>query len=340
MLKKSAAIQAAALVSVLVVAALHGQTPVADQLATTEVDSLRTNAATPSNPGPQEYLISPDDVLDVYLVDVPELSRPYRVSPTGTVTLPLLPNALNVVGLTLTQFADLITHELKSRGLVSDAKVTVTVKESRMHSVVITGAVKRPQLYFVLGRTTLLDVLSQAEGLAEDAGSNLNVVRGEMAVKVFEAKKEVTPPVVNIDLQRLLATGESALNIDIYPGDRVIVPTAGIVYVVGAVNRPGGFPLSGSRKQLTVLQAVALAEDLKSTAIRDKTIILRRGPQYAGGQQEIPIKLKEILRGKAEDVSLAANDILFVPDSTGKRALLRGAETILQIGTGIAIMRH
>src|SRR5579863_3678667 len=101
------------------------------------------------NSAQQEYLISPDDLLDLYIVDVPELSRTYRVSPTGQVTLPLLSHPLNVAGLTLGQFADLTTQELRAQGLVSDPRVTVNVKESREHSVTVSGAVKKPQIYFV-----------------------------------------------------------------------------------------------------------------------------------------------------------------------------------------------
>ena len=288
----------------------------------------------------QEYFISPDDLLDLYIVDVPELSRTYRVSPTGQVTVPLLSHPLQVAGLTLQQFADLTTHELKTLGLVSDPRVTVNVKESRTHSVAITGAVKKPQIYFVFGRTTLLDVISQAEGLAEDASSVANISRGEIGQRVLEAKGQPVAAVSTVDLDRLLTTGDPTLNIDIYPGDRITVAPAGIVYVVGAVNKPGGFALTASRKRLTVLQALALAEDIKSTAMANKAMIVRRGPQYPEGRLEIPVKLKEVLAGKAPDLPLQVEDILFVPDSPGKKAALRGVEAAIQVATGVAIYRH
>src|SRR5262249_9122318 len=153
----------------------------------------------------------------------------------------------------------------------------------------ITGAVKKPQIYFILGRTTLLDVISQAEGLAEDASSVANISRGEIGQRMLQTKG---PPdagaVSTVDLEKLLNTGDPNLNIYIYPGDRVTVAPAGIVYVVGAVNKPGGFALTASRKRLTVLQAVALAEDIKSTAVGNKAIIVRRGSQYLNGREEIP----------------------------------------------------
>jgi polysaccharide export outer membrane protein len=286
-----------------------------------------------------EYIISPDDVLDLYIVDVAELSRTYRVSPSGQVILPLLPGPLNVAGLTLSQFAELASRELKTRGLVSDPHITVTVKESRAHSVTISGAVKKPQIYFVLGRTTLLDVISQAEGLAEDASSVAIISRGEIAKQALGATKLPAPDNVTVDLEQLLYAGDSSLNIDIYPGDRVTVAPAGIVYVVGAVNKPGGFALTASRKRLTVLQAVALAEDLKSTARGSRAEIIRRGPQYPGGRTEIPVNVKNVLSGHAPDLPLQTEDILFVPDSPKKRAAIRGAEAAIQVATGVAIYR-
>ena len=295
-----------------------------------------------SNPAAQqEYLISPDDLLDVYVVDVAELSRTYRVSPMGQVNLPLLSRPLNAANLTLTQFADLITQNLKTAGLVADPRVTVSVKESRTHSVAITGAVKKPQIYFVFGRTTLLDVLSQAEGLADDASSSAYVIRGEIGQSVLKTQGAAGgSEVTTVDLEKLLHSGDPSLNIDIYPGDRVTIAPAGIVYVVGAVNKPGGFPLTANRKRLTVMQAVALAEDMKSTATPNKSMIVRRDPQNPGGREEIPVKLKDVLAGKAADIPLQVEDILFVPDSTWKKAAFRGVEAAIQTATGVAIYRQ
>jgi len=327
-------LQAAAFCAVLLlVGASAAQT--GDPVSTASADEQRAV----SNSAQQEYLINPDDLLDLYIVDVPELSRTYRVSPTGQVTLPLLSHPLNAAGLTLDQFASLTTQELKTRRLVTDPQVTVSVKESRTHSVAITGAVKKPQIYFVFGRTTLLDVISQAEGLTEDASSVAYISRGEIAKHLLQTTGQPVAEVLTVDLEKLLYTGDQNLNVDIYPGDRVTVAPAGIVYVVGAVNKPGGFPLTASRKRLSVLQAIALAEDMKSTAKANKAMIVRRGPQYPGGREEIPVKLKEVLAGKAPDVPLQVEDILFVPDSPGKKAAIRGVEAAIQVATGVAIYR-
>src|SRR6185369_4773761 len=94
-----------------------------------------------------DYLIGTDDVLDVYIIDVPELSRQYRVSGQGTVTVPMLATPVKAAGLTLSQFSGSLTNDLKKAGLVSDPHVNTTVNQSRLHAVAITGSVKRPQIY-------------------------------------------------------------------------------------------------------------------------------------------------------------------------------------------------
>ena len=131
------------------------------------------------------YLIGPDDVLTVYIMDVPELSRDYRVESNGSVTIPMLSKPLTAAGLTLSQFSDLLSSELKTAGLVSDPHITTSITQSRLHAVAITGAVKKPQVYPVFTHTTLLDLLSQAEGLSDDAGNTAIVRRGDIAMHSF-----------------------------------------------------------------------------------------------------------------------------------------------------------
>src|SRR4029077_8174232 len=111
------------------------------------------------------------DIVNVYILDVPELSRDYRVSARGSITMPVVAKPLDAAGSTLAQFSKLLSQELKTQGLVSDPHITISIVQSRLHSVAIVGAVKQPQIYPVLTRTTLLDLLSQAQGLADDAGN-------------------------------------------------------------------------------------------------------------------------------------------------------------------------
>jgi polysaccharide export outer membrane protein len=155
---------------------------------------------------------------------------------------------------------------------------------------------------------------------------------------VTEAGKSSSlPSTVTINLQRLLETGDPSLNVNVYPGDRVTVQRAGIVYVLGAVNKAGGYVLSEARQDMTVLKALALAGDLKSTAKAKKTMILRPNPSAPKGRQEIPIDLHAMLKGHASDRPLLENDILFVPDSTALKALHRSADVVANTA-GLAVL--
>lgn len=302
-----------------------------------------------AQPAPLEYYINSDDVLDIRIFDVPEVSRDYRVSSAGLIQLPLLHEAIEAAGLTPNQLSRLIATKYSAAGILSDPQVSVTIKESRTHSIAITGAVKKPQIYQLFGRSTLLDVLSQAEGLAEDAGDTAVITRGDVAMRVLSGPTTggdggQTQPVpsrtVTIDLKRLLNGGDPTLNPDLFPGDRVTIPRAGVIYVVGAVNRAGGFTLKEGREEMTVLKALALAEDLKPTAIRNKSMIVRGNQEHGQTRQEIPVNLDKVLAGTTPDPRLESNDILFVPDSTAKRALRRSAEAAVQIATGVIIWRR
>jgi polysaccharide export outer membrane protein len=288
----------------------------------------------PTAPGPSaDSLISPDDVLDVYVMDVAELSRQYRVSPSGNVSVPLLKEPIDASGMTANEFSEALSKQLSKSGLVTNPHIVVTIVSSRLKSVAITGAVKMPQMYPVFGKTTLIDVLSQAQGLSDDASNIAVISRGDLGTNATHSAERMQ----TVDLKKLLQTGDPIYNIDIYPGDRITVPHAGVIYVVGAVNKPGGFPLKTADNGMTVLQALAMAEDAKGTAMRDKSMIIRPDPSAPDGQKMMPINLNMVLAGKAKDSLMRADDILFVPDSTAKKAFRRGLEAALQTATYLAI---
>jgi polysaccharide export outer membrane protein len=288
-----------------------------------------------------DYIVSPDDVLIISVYDAPDITGEYRVSPTGQIELPLLSAPIAAAGRTPAELSELISEKYRKSEIFSHPRVTVAAKESRVHAVTIAGAVKRPQIYPVFGKTTLLDVLSQAEGLADDAGNLAIVSRGAIAMQTIKqpgacgsASKQVScDNAFSVDLSRLTETGDPLLNVDLYPGDRVTVQRAGIVYVVGAVNRPGGFPLKTGQQDMTVIQAVALAEDLKPTAARKKAMIIRKSPAAINGREEIAVNLSNVLEGHERDTRLQANDILFVPESATLKALHRGTEAAVTAAT-------
>ena len=291
-----------------------------------------------SGQGP-DYTISPDDDLEIDVMDLPELSHEYRVSPTGSISIVVLKDPIVAAGLTPRRLTQVIAQELQTAGMVDNPHIAIQVKQSRLHSVAILGAVKKPQIYPLFGTTTLMDALSQAEGLAVDAGNTAIVTRGEAATLALEVKgngKDQAPSeatgetTTTIDLNRLLERGDADSNVILYPGDRVTVQRAGIIYVVGAVNKSGGFVLTNDREQITVLKAVALAESLKNTAVPKKAVIIRKDPRVPGATAQIAVDLKKILANHAPDQVLQADDLLFIPESGTKKAGLRAVEALAQ----------
>lgn len=301
---------------------------------------------TPDNSAPRQrlstdYVIGPEDVLDIDVFSVPELTKTVRVANDGTISLALLGH-VRAAGFTTEQ----LRKELERRwgqSYLENPQVTVFVREFHAQPVSVIGAVERPGIYELKGPRTLIDILSMAGGLAKlgtAPGRTIVVTRrggfGE-ELQLVEGMNLVGADKVEINLQRLLYTREAGLNIEIRPFDTISVSRADIVYVVGDVKKPGGFVLA-DRENVTVLQALALAEGLSGTAAKRQARIIRRDAK--GTRTEIPLDLVKILSGKSQDVELAANDVLFVPVSTGKAAARRGAEAVLGTISGILIYRR
>lgn len=286
----------------------------------------------------QDFIISPGDLLEINVFDVPDISREYRVSPTGFITLPLISEPVYATGKTPGQIAEMIAREFQKYGLISNPQVTVAVKQTRLHSVIIGGAVRTPQIYPVFGPTKLLDVLTQAGGLAEDAGNFAVINRGEMALRQARASSEpgsASPRAVRVDLRRLLESGDESVNLVLYPGDRVTVQRAGVIYAIGAVGRPGGYTLKDPQEEITVLKILALAGDVTPSARRKKLIVMRGNSQAAGGREEMTLNLNDILARRAPDPELHANDMLFVPESGGKKAIRQAVGTTIGVAAGV-----
>src|SRR5580658_4726136 len=142
---------------------------------------------------------------------------------------------------------------------------------------------------------------------------------------------------ITVNLNDLMEAGNTKNNITLQAGDVVTVPHAGIVYVLGAVGRPGGFVLTNDREQLTALKILALAGGFTSTAKTDHAVIIRKDAQ--GQQHEVALDLKKIQKREAEDVQLEPSDILYVPQSGSKQALLRSLEFGIALGSGVALYR-
>jgi len=168
---------------------------------------------------------------------------------------------------------------------------------------------------------------------------NSNFPSAEVAAK--DAPVPTMPPAlsntITVNLNQLMESGDPVNNIILQAGDIVTVPHAGIVYVMGAVGRPGGFVLANDRAQMTTLKMLALAGGLNRTAKSNHAVIIRRDRQ--GLQHEQTVDLQKVVERKAEDVRLEASDILYVPDSNAKKALYRAGEIALGVGTGVALYK-
>jgi polysaccharide biosynthesis/export protein len=151
----------------------------------------------------------------------------------------------------------------------------------------------------------------------------------------------VDPPNLNntitINLNELMETGDAKNNIILQAGDIVTVPHSGIVYVLGAVARPGGFVLAGDRGQMTTLKVLALAGGLSPVAKSEHAVIVRKDVQ--GQQHQVDVDLKKVMKRESEDVQLQPSDVLYVPNSAGKQAMLRALEFGIALGSGVALYR-
>jgi polysaccharide export outer membrane protein len=186
------------------------------------------------------------------------------------------------------------------------------------------------------GPTTLLEALSSAGGVRGDAGRVAILTRQKAwgAIPHPDAHQIASgDDVVEIDLKSLMESRKPADNILVKPHDVISVPPAEVVYVIGNVKKAGGFALGG-KPSLSVLQALALAEGLDARAAATRARILRAGQPAT---EQIPVDVKKILEGKAEDLVLRPNDILFIPNNAMKSVTMRTIEAAIQIGTGIAI---
>jgi len=311
-----------------------------------------------------ESRIGPDDLLTISVFEAPEMNCTVRVSAGGQISLQLL-GAVHAAGLTPGELESVLQVQLR-RTYMKDPHVGVFVQELQSHSVSVVGAVKKPGVFQIRGRKTVIEVLSMAEGLADDAGDTVLIVHGagyaepgssegpdptHAGIVPVPAYREVfanynssqpTTPmekgeIEEINLKKLLESADSAWNVPVRPGDIVKVSRAGIVYVVGEVQKPGGFVLQNN-ENISVLQALALAQGTTHTSAIGHARIIRTDPA-TGKRTEIPMNLGKVLSGKKSDTLLQPKDIVFVPNSAAKSVLYRGSQAALQTATGVAIYR-
>lgn len=306
---------------------------------TDDANARITELAIAATAKQSDYVIGSGDVLAIEVFDVAELTREVRVNESGYVSLPLIPVKIQAAGLTTFQFQDKVAELLQANGLVSHPQVSVTVKERHGEPITVAGAVKSPTVIQAVGRVTLLEALSQAGGITADAGEIITIARPVPPANPSDPSSESSPgKSLTVNLSQLLDSGDPKYNIPLLGGDVVNVSRAGIVYAVGAVQRPGGFVMAQDHEQMSVLKILALTGGLTTTAKSHDAVILRRNDS-TGVRQQVPVDVRKILTLKASDVLLAQDDILFVPDSAASHALHRTGEIAIGLASGAALYR-
>jgi polysaccharide export outer membrane protein len=305
--------------------ALFAQNPAGALAAVPDAlkDSSRSHSPEASASARSDLRLGAGDLLDLKVYGAPELSNTVRISDAGEITVPLI-GAVTVSGLTAEESQKRIEERLLSGGFLRDPQVNILVKEFGTQGISVLGEVVKPGVYPLLGSRRLFDALSVAGGTTN---------RAAKTVVVTHRDQPDIPEVVTLARDPKEAARQ---NIELKPGDTVMVARSGIVYVSGDVKTPGGYAIDSS-ESLTVLQAIALAQGLNSTASSKNVRIIRKN---SGSLQEIPVELKQIMQAKAPDVALQNDDVLFIPNSASKSAARRSLESIVQVATGLAIYRR
>ena len=268
-----------------------------------------------------EYVIGPTDVVEVYILKMPELSREYRVNSEGVIEMPFL-GPIKAEKTTSRELTAAIVKGLEGEYLVNP-QVSIAVRHMNRRYF-IQGAVRSPGVFSLEGKPSLLELITIAGGLNPTYGSTAFIMHRLQPVEkdaeaVYDLKK------ANINA---LLRGEFKENIRIEPDDIVQIPNADVFFVAGEVKAPGSFPL---KEGTTLRQAISLAQNTSMTASPGKAVIFRE--DGASQKKEIPVDISAIMRGRSPDIAILANDIIVVPNSKAKSAF---APVMNSFGVNIA----
>jgi len=282
----------------------HKQDSIQDSTApVTQPAADSSGQKKPNQEGSSALVLGPGDDLEIAVYGAPDLSEHTRVSTEGNISMPLI-GYVRVAGLTSSEAEGAIEAQLRANNIVNDPQVSLYVKEYTSGNISVAGEVAKPGAYSALGPHRLFDVLQGAGGLTEKAANRAIIShRGDEKPVTVELPKDPTEMAKN--------------NVEIRPGDTVVVPPAPIVYVLGEVNKPGGYVLN-SINGMTMLRVIAAAGGPTRAASIGGTKMVRSTPS---GLKELPVPLKHIMHAKAPDMPVQADDIIYVPSSRIKEAL-------------------
>ena len=250
-----------------------------------------------------DYRVGPKDLLEISVFGLDELNKTVRVTEDGKITLPLL-GEVEVEGLTKAELEVKLKQLLEEKWL-HNPQVTIFIQEHQSKRVSVLGAVGSPGPYELLGRQTLLQIISQAGGLTQEAGNEIIVMR---------QLPDGTSTSLKISIDDLILKGDATLNIPLQPDDTVIIPIDRTVYiyVFGQVRSPGALEVRKSNIP-TLIQAIAQAGGFSERASKGGVLIRRMDEN--GEEIEIKVNVRNILKGKRKDIQLKENDTVYVPET-------------------------
>jgi polysaccharide biosynthesis/export protein len=271
-------------------------------------------------------IIGADDMITLSVYDSPEFSRSIRVGPDGMIRMPMLKQKIKAQGLLPSELEVSIAKALVEEQLLVDPFVTVNVSEYHSRPISVVGAVRTPVTFQAIGTVTVLDALTRAGGLSEDA-------EGEILLSRTGADQK-TALVQRISTRALIDNPDPEVNLRLTGGEEIRVPQAPKIVVAGNVKKPGSYAVK-ENSEMTVQKAIAMAEGLAQ--FWGSKAYIYRPDDATGKKNEIIVPLKEIMARKAEDMPLLARDILYVPDSSGKRNLERALGLAGATASGLVI---
>jgi polysaccharide biosynthesis/export protein len=283
------------------------------------------------SPG-KDYRIGPGDVIDIQVNLAPEISTLSRVNSDGTILMPVI-GRIRAQQKTSEELSDVIAASLKGSYLKNPI-VKVAIKQIYSHTYLIQGAVRQPGVYQVEGQPTLLELLTLSGGLADNHGTTAYIIRRvkpksptspasgtaeEPAGNAASSSSQTASPPFEMLKANIagLFKGNFEQNRPLEPGDIVNIPTSDFFFVAGEVKTPGSYPF---KEGTTLRQAISIAQGTTPTAVSSRAVIYRENDQ--GRLYEIKMNLDDVMRGKAKDLPLMANDVVVVPNSTFKSAVL------------------
>jgi len=254
------------------------------------------------------YQVGIEDLLDIFVYEMPEMTRQVRVDNRGLITLPFLPRPIQALGSTGPQIAAAVAEQLQRAGLARAPLVQVIVRQVSSHLIFLTGAFKTPGVIDAVRPLSLAEIIARGGGLAPDAGDRVRVTKpgGAGAAPVSQ----------EYDLEPIL--GGVRAGPVVLGGDAVEVEPARMVYVVGAVEKPGAFPLHAGQP-ITIMRALALSGGIKDPADQKHSHLIQPSP-VGGSPNDSVVNIAAVMARRAPDPPLEADDILYIPESGKQKA--------------------